>query len=240
VEQYETEGVHIVSVDEKPGIQALERDGATLPTKADQVERQEFNYTRHGTQVLTGNIHLATGKLISPTIAQTRTEADFAEHIQRLIQTDRQAGFIILCDQLNTHQSESLVRLIASVLEDDQDLGKKGKSGILKSMESRQAYLSDLQHRIRFVYTPKHCSWLNSIEVWFCILGKHVLKRGNFPSIADLKEKILRYIAYYNQHLAKVWKCVKTKDVQTLLEKVRQIEAGLNPCVPLTAVPSHL
>lgn len=231
-EQYEAEGVHVVSTDEKPGMQALERDGATLPTKADRVERREFNYIRHGTQVLTANIHLATGKLISPTIANTRTEIDFASHIERLIQTDPQASFIILCDQLNTHQSESLVRLIAKVLGDDQDLGKKGKSGVLQSMQTRQAYLSDPEHRIYFVYTPKHCSWLNPIEVWFSILDKHVLRRGNFPSISDLKDKIQRYIAYYNQHLAKAWKwsAVKTKDIQALIEKVRQIELSCQPC----------
>jgi hypothetical protein len=242
VEQYKTEGVHIVSVDEKPGIQALERDGATLPTREDQVERREFNYIRHGTAVLTGNIHLATGKLITPTIADTRTEADFAQHIARLIQSDASADFVILCDQLNTHKSESLVRLIAKELGDDQELGEKGKSGILKNMQTRQAYLSDLGHRIRFVYTPKHCSWLNSIEIWFSILNRHVLSRGNFTSIQDLTAKIQRYIAYYNEHLAKVWKwsCVKTKDIQTLLEKVRQVEAGLNPCVPGAAVPSYL
>jgi hypothetical protein len=231
----------VVSTDEKPGIQALERDGATLPTREDQVERREFNYIRHGTQVLTGNIHLATGKLMTPTIADTRTEVDFAQHIARLIQSDPKADFVILCDQLNTHKSESLVRLIAKELGDDQELGEKGKSGILKNMQTRAAYLGDPGHRIRFVYTPKHCSWLNSIEIWFSILNRHVLRRGNFPSIQDLTEKIQRYIAYYNEHLAKAWKwsCVLTKDIQTLLEKVRLVEVGLNPCVP-AAVPSYL
>lgn len=230
--QYETEGVHVVSVDEKPRIQALERDGITLPTKAGKVERHEFNYIRHGTQVLTGNIHLATGKLITPTIADTRTEADFVEHIARLIQSDPKAGFVILCDQLNTYKSESLVRFIAKVLDDDQGLGEKGKWGILKSMETRQAYLSDPQHRIRFVYTPKHCSWLNSIEVWFSILTKHVLNCGNFTSREDLKQKIQRYVVYYNQYLAKVWKwsVVKSKDVQALIDKVIHIEgASISP-----------
>lgn len=229
--QYETEGVNIVSTDEKPGIQALERDGTTLPTKEDKVERREFNYIRHGTQVLTANIHLATGKLITPTIADTRTEADFVNHIARLIQFDPKAGLVILCDQLNTHKSESLVRLIAQVLEDDQPLGEKGKSGILKNMQTRQAYLSNPAHRIRFVYTPKHCSWLNSIEVWFSILNQHVLKRGNFISIQDLTEKVQRYIAYYNEHLAKVWKwsCVLTKDIQALIDKVLSIEGAKSP-----------
>jgi transposase len=229
-EEYETKGVHVVSVDEKPGIQALERDGATLPTRAGQVERREFNYIRHGTQVLTGNIHLATGKLITPTIADTRTEADFVEHIARLIQSDPTADFVILCDQLNTHKSESLVRLIAQVLGDHQVLGEKGKWGILKSMKTRQAYLSDPGHRIRFVYTPKHCSWLNSIEVWFSVLGKHVLNRGNFTSVHDLQQKIQRYVTYYNEHLSKVWKwsAVQTKDIQTLINKVRRIETVLD------------
>jgi hypothetical protein len=240
--QYETEGVHTVSIDEKPGIQALERDGATLPTKADQVERREFNYIRHGTQVLTGNLHLATGKLISTTIADTRTEADFVEHIERLIQSDPLADFVILCDQLNTHKSESLVRFIAQTLGDDQVLGEKGKSGILKSMQTRQAYLSDPEHRIRFVYTPKHCSWLNSIEVWFSILTKHVLTRGNFLSIDDLTQKIQRYIAYYNQHLAKVWKwsVVKTKEIQALIDKVMRVEGALKPCEEEQEVAAQL
>jgi DDE superfamily endonuclease len=241
-EHYETEGVHVVSVDEKPGIQALERDGATLPTREDQVERREFNYIRHGTQVLTGNIHLATGKLITPTIADTRTEADFVEHITRLIQSDPDAGFVILSDQLNTHKSESLVRLIAKVLGDDQVLGEKGKWGILKNMETRQAYLSDLGHRIRFVYTPKHCSWLNPIEVWFSILNRHVLSRGNFPSIQDLTQKIQRYITYYNEHLARGWKwsVVKTKDIQALIDKVMRIEGGLNPPEGVAEVAAYL
>lgn len=228
-EQY-AKGIHIVSVDEKPGIQALERDGKTLPTQPDKVERREFNYIRHGTQVLIGNIHLGTGQLITPTLADTRTEEDFVRHIERMIQTDPDALWVILCDQLNTHKSETLVRLIAKAIGDDQALGEKGKSGILQNMQTRQAYLSDSSHRIHFVYTPKHCSWLNSIEVWFSILGKHVLNRGNFTSIQDLKQKIEQYIVYYNKRLAKAWNwsVVKTKDIQTLIDKVMQIEGVLN------------
>jgi hypothetical protein len=106
-----------------------------------------------GPRFATSNIHLATGKLIVPTLADTRTEADFVEHISRLIQTDPDARFILLCDQLNTHKSEMLVRYTAGVIGDTQDLGVKGKQGILKNMATRQAYLSDPTHRIRFVYT---------------------------------------------------------------------------------------
>jgi hypothetical protein len=237
---YQTEGIHVVSTDEKPGIQALERDGATLPTRTGQVERREFNYIRHGTQVLTSNLDLATGKILTSTIADTRTEVDFVQHIERLIQSDPNAGFIILCDQLNTHKSESLVRFIAKALGDDQPLGEKGTSGILQNMQSRQTYLSDPGHRIRFVYTPKHCSWLNSIEVWFSILTKHVLNRGNFLSKDDLQHKLSLYILYYNEHLATVWKwsVVKTKEVQALIDKVKRIE--LHSSIEHTPVEAHL
>jgi len=220
----------MVSVDEKPGIQAIERDGQTLLTQSGKVERRELNYIRHGTQVLTGNLDLATGKLIAPTIADTRTEEDFVQHIERLITIDPDAPWVILCDQLNTHKSEAVVRFIANALGDDQVLGEKGKSGILQSMKTRQAYLSDPSHRIHFVYTPKHCSWLNPIEVWFSILTKHVLNRGNFPSIQDLKQKLEQYIIYYNKRLAQTWKwsATKTKDIQLLIDKVLRIEGVLN------------
>jgi hypothetical protein len=230
--QEDAGGIKAISIDEKPGIQALERDGTTLPTMAEKVERREFNYVRHGTQVLTANLDLATGELMGETIAESRTEADFTDHIGRLIQSvDPSAHLVLLCDQLNTHKSESLVRLIAKGLGDDQELGEKGKSGILRSMETRAAYLSYPEHRIRFVYTPKHTSWLNPIEVWFSILDKHVLRRGNFTSKEDLREKIQRYIPYYNQHFAKVWKwsAVKTKEIEALINKVMRIEGVLPP-----------
>lgn len=187
-------------------------------------------------KLVISNIHLGTGKLITPTIAGTRTEEDFARHIERMIQTDPDAAWIILCDQLNTHKSETLVRLVANAIGDDQILGEKGKSGILQNMQTRQAYLSDPSHRIHFVYTPKHCSWLNPIEVWFSILSQHILKRGNFTSIQDLKQKIEQYITYYNERLAKPWKwsVVKTKDIQTLIDKVMRIEGVLDSSAGVT------
>jgi len=106
-------------------------------------------------------------------------------------------------DQLNTHKSETLVRLVARHCNLTVELGDKGKSGILTSMESRAAFLTDPSHRIRFVYTPKHTSWLNQIEMWFSILVRKLLKRGSFNSVDDLTVQMRAFIDYFNQTLAK-------------------------------------
>jgi transposase len=200
------DGVHIVSTDEMTGIQALERLHPTLPMEPGKPERREFEYIRHGTQTLIANFEVATGMVITPTVGQTRTEDDFVEHIRRTIQTDPQAQWIFVMDQLNTHKSEALVRLVAQECKLKFDLGVKGKSGVLKSMESREDFLKCLAHRIRFVYTPKHASWLNQVEIWFSILVRKLLRRASFASIEDLRERILTFIDYFNKTMAKPFK----------------------------------
>ena len=197
------QGVHVVSVDEKTGIQALERQHPSKPMRAKQVERVEYEYQRHGTQVLTANFEVATGQVIAPTVADTRKEDDFVAHIEQMLDTDPEGEWIIICDQLNTHKSEGLVKAIAKACGINEKLGVKGRSGILNSMASRADFLTDETHRIRLVYTPTHCSWLNQVEIWFSILTRCLLKRGSFTSIADLKRRILGFIAHHNEMFAK-------------------------------------
>lgn len=205
--ELEEAGVQLVSVDEKTGMQALERAAPTKPMRFGAVERQEYEYIRHGTQCLIANLKIATGELIAPSLGPTRTEADFVRHLEQTLATKPQAEWIFIVDQLNTHRSEGVVRLVARFCGiDEATLGEKDKSGILKSMASRAEFLSDKEHRIRFVYTPKHTSWLNQIEIWFSILVKKLLKRSSFKTVEEMTEKIKEFIDYFNRTMAKPFK----------------------------------
>jgi len=201
------QGERTVSSDELTGVQALERKHPGLPMAPGKVERREFEYIRHGTLSFILSRDVVTGEVVAPTAGSTRTEADFLAHVQAVVATDPTAiRWHFVVDNLNIHLSASLVRWVAAESDLAIDLGEKGKSGLLHTKHSRAAFLSDPTHRIVFHYTPKHCSWLNQIEIWLSILVRKLLKRGSFRSLPELKAKVFAFIDYYNRTMAKPFK----------------------------------
>lgn len=206
-QQAATRGELTFSVDEMTGIQALARIAPDHPMQPGQPVRREFEYERHGTLSLLAGLQVANGR-VQAYCRPTRNEADFLELIDGLVRSHPQAlRFNFVLDNLNTHQSESLVRYVAGDAAIAQSsLGVKGKEGILESQQSRAAFLSDPAHRIRFYYTPKHASWMNQIEIWFGILVRKVIRRGNFASLADLQAKLEAFVDYFNRTMARPFK----------------------------------
>lgn len=198
-------GERTISMDEMTGVQAVERKHPDLPMLPGHVLRREFEYIRHGTLSWFLNFDVATGQVIEPSWGPTRDEQDCLAHLKRLLETAPEVKrWHLMMDNLNTHQSEALVRWIADLEGIAQEtLGKKGKRGILRSMASRTAFLHDPTHRVVFYYTPKHASWMNQVEIWLSILARKLLKRGNFTSLDDLRDQVLAFIDYYNLTIAK-------------------------------------
>jgi hypothetical protein len=201
------QGERVLTSDELTGVQALERKHPGLPMTSGQVERIEFEYIRHGTCSFIFSRDVVTGQVLAPGDTRTRTEADFLAHVQWVVASDPAVvRWHFVVDNLDIHRSESLVRWVAQESDLDIDLGVKSKSGILRNRQSRALFLADPSHRIIFHYTPKHCSWMNQIEIWLSILVRKLLQRGSFPSVEDLRAKVLAFVEYYNRTMAKPFK----------------------------------
>jgi hypothetical protein len=152
----------VISTDEKTGMQALERLHETKPVRPGLVERIEFEYIRHGTLSLIANFDVVTGKVVSPSIGPTRTEADFVAHIAQTIDTDPSASWIFVTDQLDTHRSSS-----SSSSSRDVAIFRTlsaSKATMASWSRSRRAENSSRRSHTEFVSSTHHATALGSIK----------------------------------------------------------------------------
>ncbi len=208
IESYYQKGIQIISIDEKSGIQILKPHYKDKEAQMELNPKREVFYQRLGRLDLIQATNLYTGELFNPFIEQRHRETEFVQALEscineQLAQTPEDE-IIILCDNFPTHKSEGVVRLIARYLKErSENLGMKGIYGILKDKKSREEFLIDESHRIRFVFTPRHASWLNPIECYFSILNRHLLDKLFPESVPQAKETIEFYSSWYNEHFAR-------------------------------------
>src|SRR6266478_188797 len=174
------QGRLVICCDEKTGMQVLERKAPTKPAQPGRRERREHEYLRHGTRVLINSLAVATGQL-AWTMGATRKTTDFVVHLTQAYHSlPRMQCYDWVMDNLNTHGSLDVCRLVARWCQGPFE------PHTLKKGRQRRAFLSDPSHRHVFHCTPKHGSWLNQAELFFGVLHRRFLARGSFPSAKTL------------------------------------------------------
>lgn len=195
-------GEILLSVDEKTSIQALKRKYPHKPTMPGRIELIEHEYKRHGTCCLTAGLEVATGQIMGM-LTPNRPAEVFGEFIQWACRFyDGAQRIHVVLDNLNTHYHELTCRAVADFC--------KCELGEIETGRQRRDFLADPSKRVVFHFTPSHASWLNQIEIWFSTLARKVIRRGDFSSVDDLEDKIIEFIGYYNEYLAKPYKWTYT------------------------------
>jgi transposase len=186
----------VICTDEKTGMQIRQRKYPTQPMAPGKPEKREHEYIRHGVRALIASFVVATGQVVW-NLGQTRTSADFAAHLANVVhQLPEMQRYDWVVDNLNTHWSLDVCRLVA------QWCGGPFVAKALRRGAQRRAFLSDPTHKHVFHFTPKHGSWLNQVELWFSVLARRFLKRGDFCSPQDFATRLDAYLAVYNTHHA--------------------------------------
>jgi hypothetical protein len=190
------QGRLVICADEKTGMQILQRRYPTQPVQPGKPEKREHEYIRHGVRALLASFVVPTGHLVW-NLGQTRTSADWAAHLANVVhQLPAMQRYDWVVDNLNTHWSLDVCRLVAAWCA----LPFAPKA--LERGVQRRAFLSDPTHKHVFHFTPKHGSWLNQVELWFSVLARRFLKRGDYDSAHDFDTRLSDYLEVYNTHQA--------------------------------------
>ena len=166
------ENAVVWSVDEKSGMQAKSRVNPTRPAVPGIAARREFEYRRHGTAVLFAALNVHEGGVAGWVTDSTRSE-NFVDFLADLVrQTPAGLGLHCILDNLATHGTD----LVARFLEQNP--------------------------HVHLHFTPTHASWLNQVELFFSILERRLLRRGEFDSVDQLAERVIAFIKDYNRRAA--------------------------------------
>ena len=186
----------VICSDEKTGMQILQRKYPTQPVQPGKPEKREHEYIRHGVRALIASFVVPTGEAVAD-VSITRTSVDFAAHLRRVAEHfPDMARFDWVLDNLNTHWSLDVCRVIAE-LSDIPFVEAELRRGV-----QRRAFLTDATHRHVFHFTPKHGSWLNQVELWFGVLERRFLERGDFPCATEFETRLRAYSDDYNAQYA--------------------------------------
>src|SRR5215471_3577541 len=190
------EGRLVICADEKTGMQILQRCFPTQPAQPGKPEKREYEYIRHGVRVLLASFVVPTGRLVW-NLGPTRTSADWAAHLANVVrQLPAMQRYDWVVDNLNTHWSLEVCQLVA------QWCAVPFSPKALQRGTQRRAFLCDPTHKHVFHFTPKHGSWLNQVELWFSVLARRFLKRGDYHSAQDFTTRLEDYLEVYNTHHA--------------------------------------
>jgi transposase len=190
------QGELLICTDEKTGMQILQRKYPTQRARPGHPEKREHEYIRHGTRALIASFVVPTGKVIWD-LGQTRTSDDFASHLLHVFDRCRDwPRLTLVMDNLNTHWSLQVCEVLAAMNN------RPFCPWELQTGQQRRAFLTDPDYAHRFVFTPKHGSWLNQVELWFSVLQRRFLRRGDFASAEEFEERLRWFLADYNERQA--------------------------------------
>lgn len=159
----------VFCVDEKSALQALDRLDPVLPLSPGRAESHGFEYFRHGTLSLYAALETRSGEVLGKT-AKRHTSSEFVGFLKEIVASQPAGKEIhVIADNLSAHKT----KLVTAFLEEHPN--------------------------VQIHYTPTYSSWLNQVENWFSKIQRHVITRGVFRSLADLRAKLMRYIRHYNK-----------------------------------------